>query len=43
MEEKDLSKEEASRLLEIMEDEERKVQEKMRKAASKKSKSPKDW
>ena len=39
MEEKDLNKEEAKRLLEIMEEEEKKVQEKMRKAAGKKTKS----
>lgn len=39
----DLSKEEARRLLEIMEREERKVQEKMRKAESRPTKSAKDW
>ncbi len=40
---KDLSKEEARKLLEIMAEEERKVQEKLRKAGAKKSKSKKDW
>ena len=39
----DLTKEEARKLLEIMEEEERKVQEKMRKAQAKPSKSAKDW
>ncbi len=43
-EEKDLNKEEARKLLEIMEDEERKVQEKLRKAKTKNAKHPdKDW
>ncbi len=40
---KDLSKEEAQKLLEIMDEEERKVQEKLKKAQSKPSKSAKDW
>jgi len=40
---KDLTKEEARQLLEIMEEEERKVQEKIRKAHSKPPKSGKDW
>lgn len=38
-----LSKEEAEKLLEIMEQEEQKVQEKLRKAQAKPSKSSKDW
>ena len=41
--EKDLSKEEAENLLQIMADEERKVQEKMRKEKAGQSKSSKDW
>lgn len=40
---KDLSKEEAQQLLDIIEGEERKVQEKMRKADKRPSKSEKDW
>ena len=40
---KDLSKEEAQQLLKIMDEEERKVQEKVKKAQSKPSKSSKDW
>ena len=40
---KDLSKEEAQQLLEIMDEEERKVQEKVKKKQSKPSKSSKDW
>jgi len=39
----DLSKEEASKLLEIMDREEQKVQEKLRKAQSKPTKPKKDW
>jgi tetratricopeptide (TPR) repeat protein len=38
-----LSKEEAERLLEIMDEEERKVQQKLRKDGSRKSKPKKDW
>jgi len=38
-----LSKEEAQQLLEIMDEEERKVQEKVKKKQSKPSKSSKDW
>jgi len=41
--EKDLSKEEARKLLQIMENEERKVQEKMKNAKGRKPKSEKDW
>lgn len=40
---KDLSKAEAQQLLEIMDEEERKVQEKVKKKQSKPSKSSKDW
>jgi len=38
-----LSKEEARKLLQIMENEERKVQEKMKNAKGRKPKSEKDW
>lgn len=40
---KDLTKEEAEALLKIMEEEEKKVQQKVRKAKSKPSKSKKEW
>ena len=40
---KDLSKEEALELLKIMDDEEKKVQEKMRKAKGNGKKPDKDW
>lgn len=40
---KNLSKEEAQQLLDIMDEEERKVQEKVKKAQAKPSKSSKDW
>jgi hypothetical protein len=43
LEQKDLSKEEAKKLLEIMEAEEQKVQEKLRKGKRQKTKSAKDW
>lgn len=43
LEEKDLSKEEARQLLKIMDQEEQKVQQKMRKTTGKPSKSAKDW
>lgn len=42
-EQQDLSKEEAQQLLDIMEGEDQKVQQKLRKAQSKNKKSPKDW
>ena len=42
-EEKDLNKEEAMELLKIMDEEERKVQEKLRKAKSSNEKPIKDW
>jgi Ca-activated chloride channel family protein len=40
---RDIGKEEAQRLLDVMDSEEQKVQEKMRKARSSKPKSQKDW
>ncbi len=43
MEQKDLTKEEAEKLLQIIEQEEQKVQEKMRGEKKKKTKSAKDW
>ena len=42
-EKQDLDKKDAARLLEIVENEEKKVQEKMRRVSSKKPKSKKDW
>ena len=42
-EKQDLDKKDAARLLEIVENEEKKVQEKMRRVDSKKPKSKKDW
>lgn len=39
----DLSKEEAARLLEIMEQEDQKVQEKLRRSSGRKNKSEKEW
>ena len=43
LEQKDLTKEEAQKLLEIMENEEQRVQEKLRKGKRQKTKSDKDW
>ncbi len=43
LEEQDLTKEEAEQLLKIMDQEEQRVQEKLRKAKSKNYKSKKDW